>query len=418
MSGNGNHGTHNGTTRGVAGIGGLQATSFNGSDDSVDTNTSFNKTELSLSIWIKWDGGNDSDNSRIAGTGRDGGFMLLKDQFIDSDNGLVWSVRNKGSSYTEVTTNKSLPQNKWVHAVGTFDETNKIELWYNGSKASSAATGSIDYDGNTLKAGIEELNGEFFSGSLASMRLYDRVLTGGEIRSLYEWGSRTGVTDARLHNGRDPGAVARYTLDGSAEDVWGANNGTNNGATFVNDSIRGQAGSFDGSNDEVIIDSLSQSFYAGRSSLSISAWAKSSDSDIAILNATERNDSCLNLVLEDDNGRTAFKLKSVGKLTTTALNDGNWHHIVATYDGSVQRLFDNGQIVAEQSATGEIVDQDTSTDLPTRLGRRKFPPDGYADITIDDVRIYDRALSPSEVHQLYQWGTRGIDMRRKLVNKR
>jgi hypothetical protein len=37
---------------------------------------------------------------------------------------------------------------------------------------------------------------------------------------------------------------------------------------------------------------------------------------------------------------------------------------------------------------------------------------------IDDVRIYDRALEPWEIHEIYRWGTRGRDLRPDLVRKK
>lgn len=83
----------------------------------------------------------------------------------------------------------------------------------------------------------------------------------------------------------------------------------------------------------------------------------------------------------------------------TAYNDGEWHHVTATWDINDDAiLYING--IAEASAT-----HDAGTfafDSQIRVGR---PQSGGADRefggTIDDVRIYDRALSADEVAALY-----------------
>jgi hypothetical protein len=76
-----------------------------------------------------------------------------------------------------------------------------------------------------------------------------------------------------------------------------------------------------------------------------------------------------------------------------------WEHVVMTYDGSDTYLYVNGVL-----RSGPIA---TTPGSPTvdaaRLGRRldnSFPSAG----SIDDVRIYNRALSATEISQLYRLG--------------
>ena len=79
---------------------------------------------------------------------------------------------------------------------------------------------------------------------------------------------------------------------------------------------------------------------------------------------------------------------------------GNWHRVSGTYDGSALRLYIDGREVGNLAYSGVIAtssaevnigrDFETSWNDPSSVGR-------MAHGVIDDVRIYDRALSPAEL---------------------
>jgi hypothetical protein len=96
--------------------------------------------------------------------------------------------------------------------------------------------------------------------------------------------------------------------------------------------------------------------------------------------------------------RLRFRLKT-GSVTTTLvastgdLQPNTWYHVAATYDGSTMRLYLNGVQVGSTSKTGTIA---TNATVPVSIGRN---PEGsnYLTGTIDDVRIYNRALSSADL---------------------
>jgi len=74
---------------------------------------------------------------------------------------------------------------------------------------------------------------------------------------------------------------------------------------------------------------------------------------------------------------------------------GQWHHVAATYDGSVMKLFYDALLVRQQNATGDI---DITPDLLC-IGA-KYPGASWGDVfegLMDEVRIYDYALSAEEI---------------------
>ena len=77
---------------------------------------------------------------------------------------------------------------------------------------------------------------------------------------------------------------------------------------------------------------------------------------------------------------------------SAALPAATWTHLAATYDGSVARLFVNGTQVATRTQAGTLV---TSTGA-LRIGGNTIWGEWFAG-TIDDVRVYDRALTVAEI---------------------
>jgi chitodextrinase len=77
---------------------------------------------------------------------------------------------------------------------------------------------------------------------------------------------------------------------------------------------------------------------------------------------------------------------------TSALTANTWAHLAATYDGATMRLYVNGVQVASRAQTGAIA---TSTN-PLQIGGDSLYGQYFAG-RIDEVRIYNRALSAAEI---------------------
>lgn len=81
----------------------------------------------------------------------------------------------------------------------------------------------------------------------------------------------------------------------------------------------------------------------------------------------------------------------------TNFRDGNWHHLVVTYDGtnsSGLTLYQNGSSIATGTGTGAVNNAD---------GTMRFNVIQTAAFEIDDLRIYNRELSSDDVSELYNF---------------
>ncbi len=82
----------------------------------------------------------------------------------------------------------------------------------------------------------------------------------------------------------------------------------------------------------------------------------------------------------------------------TSLNNNQWYHLVGTFNGTDIKVYLNG-ILKDTTNVGGPIDDDNGI---LRIGSDDLG--FYFDGTIDDVRIYDRALAAEEIWQLYQQG--------------
>src|SRR5207253_3991625 len=89
---------------------------------------------------------------------------------------------------------------------------------------------------------------------------------------------------------------------------------------------------------------------------------------------------------------TIRRTTDVAAMGTSALPLNTWTHVAATYDGATLRIFVNGAQTGATAVTGSIV----TSASPLRIGGNA-PFGDYFGGLIDEVRIYNRALTASEI---------------------
>jgi hypothetical protein len=201
------------------------------------------------------------------------------------------------------------------------------------------------------------------------------------------------------------GLISWWPADGDASDSVGSNSGTLFGnAAFVPGFVR-QAIALDGTNGYMQVPdapSLNPPF-----ALSIEAWFYL----VSFSGTGPRY-----LVCKDDDGSNREYLINLvpgpsgqpvcrahvglpGGYTyitgTNAIQFGTWTHVAETYDGAVLRLYVNGSLDSSLVATGGV----KNTTQTLRLGRGT--PGYFFNGLIDEVSLYNRALSSAEIQNIY-----------------
>jgi len=200
---------------------------------------------------------------------------------------------------------------------------------------------------------------------------------------------------------------AYYPLDNdNAKDISGnGNDGTLNGG--VTTGATGQvknAYDFDGNSDIDI--SSGDPIGSQPTAFTLAGWAKTSDSgDNVIVHITGSNSDIARIMVKSSVARLGVYDDSTGFDAvdgSTNIDDGNWHYIVGVFDDTATNEM---KVYVDGSFEGEI----STTNLPDFSGTRSDRPDSigsrgdsyYMNGTIDDVRIYDRALSSAEIQTIY-----------------
>jgi len=85
--------------------------------------------------------------------------------------------------------------------------------------------------------------------------------------------------------------------------------------------------------------------------------------------------------------------------TDLVLSENQWHHVVMTWDGQIMRMYLNGKASTQ---TLEVTAPIDSTSQDVTIGANLASEVCYFNGTIDEVRIYNRALSEEEIKFLFE----------------
>ncbi len=216
-------------------------------------------------------------------------------------------------------------------------------------------------------------------------------------------GGGTNGTTPDSGNVSNVGLAAHWPLDGNANDASGnGNHGKVEGATLTSDR-NGKANAayhFDGSKCDAIRVPSSPSLKGITSVSTIAAWIKPERWDNTWVNVFSKGEQKRQYGLFANDSGTLYMNDSyrndspdVSAKMPEGLKLGVWQHVAIVYDGSKTVAYVNGKPGEPKSTSGQFVPNDEDF----MLGR-----DDYVDREnywgdMDDVRIYNRALSASEI---------------------
>ena len=196
------------------------------------------------------------------------------------------------------------------------------------------------------------------------------------------------------------GLVAAYGFEEGAGTTVGDASGLGNagvisGATWVTAGRYGKALSFNGTSSLVTVnDAAALHLTTG---MTLEAWVRPSASGSWRSTLLKETSSGLayGLYASDASSRPSGLIHTGADTSVTgpaAIALNAWTHLAASYDGTTLKLYVNGAQAASRAASGSVA---TSTN-PLRLGGNTIWGEYFAGV-IDEVRIYNRALSAAEI---------------------
>jgi hypothetical protein len=367
---------------------------FDGVDDKIILPAIDTLDVLTLSVWFKLETfDNNKVQSPIGSATWSGGSMHWN---IEPDGSYMAVAVNDWSS-PYIATNHSFADDidQWVNVCYVFKGDIETKIYING-ELDQTHLDNYSIKLGDLLIGTCMLSGDrYFQGVIDDIKLYNRELSDNEIQNLYHengWGDSQ-QTDC---------LVGHYPLDGDINDATGQLSGQNFGGGLDMNRFEdlGSAMYFDGAaNYATIPDGL-----GGFSNGTISIWVHANDLNnytpiLSKSGMTYTNDFALYIA----NGSPEFTLADIPLATGDLINDNQWHHIVCRWNGMDMHLIVDGQVIGT---------------MPNTMGTEMFAgqelyiarnTDGneYFGGRLDDLRIYQCAISDQEVLELYHermWG--------------
>ena len=174
---------------------------------------------------------------------------------------------------------------------------------------------------------------------------------------------------------------------------------TNNGATIDNNGKIGKCYSFDGSNDYITVQDVNLP-----NVWSYSCWLYSEVSsrswEVVITCNINGGDADMQLGLYTRPSGNNIQNTANGQYNASIpMTYGQWNHFVGTFDGSNLKTYLNGILVNTKAITNTKLDRPKLT-IGARCRGSNY--DCYFKGKLNDIRIYDHALSPLEVKKISQ----------------
>jgi hypothetical protein len=440
FSGNGNKGTlsTNGGSLPTWTNGKLStALNFDGSTSYVQVADSptLNTPNVTVSAWIRANSWG-AFNRRIVTKGIGNQYDLFNNSGV-----LDWYlVDNAGANFSDVST--TLPSTGvWHHIVGTYDGTTNA-LYVDGVLANSESPGGGPIATNKTDplfiAARDACDnpGDCFDGKIDEVRIYNRALTASEVAKLYQSGAvKINASSADLDNGSslENGLVANWTFDGKdlTDKVYDVSGNGNHGVIITSDGsahtattsmkVLGKLGQalrfvdFGGGDGDVVDIPNSGTVADNLTNISVGVWFKApvgaaNNSFVTKMNTGQFRGWSFGIVSA---GRIEFQVSqddtnNHGRITSSSFDDNQWHHAVATLSGGA-----NGTITIYVDGVSQSTGADDSGTPSTYTAPHDIWIGNHIlsaafNGPLDDLRIYNRALSPGEVWQLYKLGSVNI----------
>jgi hypothetical protein len=443
MSGYENDGVVNGATLTKDRFGNVDgAYSFDGVNDWININQLLNEvsmiSDFSFSTWFKTSDVPIENNQNIILCGNDEipSTANLIRIGTSTNGGIFFSP----SSNTHYVVGSGYNDSQWHHL--SFNITNNnAEVFIDGQLVGGQSNFNVSWSGiEELSIGQDYDNSsltDFYNGELDEIIFTRRGLSTTEIQALYQEGAskyRTNATTCDItevgtdtsiltnQHGCDStiieitslqtpispeGLVAYYPFDGNAEDMSGyENDGVVNGATLTEDRFGNVDGaySFDGNDDFIEIpDSLLGEEWTFSSWVLLHNLNKRHtiygefNSDFHTKNFIANKD--------DGSGLTYDNYLPSGDPGTQAPNSsGIWQNLTVSKSANTLSYYLDGSFVDSEVFENYIGNPTLSAAIGARLSTSGvlFQPELYAlDGSLDDVFLFNRALTPSEIQQLY-----------------
>ncbi len=392
---------------------------FDGVNDLITMGDNFDLggSSMTFSAWVKT---TDIDAEILSkGTTADYSYSLL----LVSDNTLRFTLhQSAGSDYclASATSSGGVVDGKWHHVVGVWTSASKCDLFVDGVLKATDNTfaGTLDTDTVAAFYVAGRADGDRpFLGSIDQVLVYNYARSPAQIAWDYNRGGPVGWWKFDECQGATAyDASVTNAFNGTITEPGGGGNlgigsCTSSASMMRSDGVTGKFASsldFDGADDYVEVADNSALQLSNK--MSLSAWIKTSDAGASSMGIVRKDTTSGTRYLwglqfsPSADGKVSAEYYNGTNYTKSSLsvvNDGVWHNILMTIDGTTLTLYVDGKsqgtttISGTQGAPTGVMD--IGADPPSTAGGRGF----YFNGQIDDVRVYNYPLTTTQVKLIF-----------------
>lgn len=307
----------------------------------------------------------------------------------------------------------SVTANCWHHCVFnmSFAGTSSASLFIDGkpvrvaiSQAITNAAIKTSYNNSTGDSlGSVYINSWIYgNGSLDDFAIFSRALTSSEALLLASGCQNKELFSTNFYSSSNLSAY--YRFEGNANATIGGINGTSTSVTYGTDYGKfNQGASFNGSTSKIVL--ADNAIFKPTTAYSISMWVKFTTTNIVFIFCSFNIDN--GILSWCSSGYFGWgHNNSTGLGSLILLNDNIWHHIVCTYDSSKtpdSNLYIDGDFNRSRTL-GPVT---YAANNQVRIGIRSYYSGGVIEDypypgSLDDLALFNRALTLREVKQLYR----------------
>jgi hypothetical protein len=374
---------------------------FNGSSSAITINNTVSTAlTFTASLWVRGVdmNRNSSDPSQIQTI-----FYNRNPYIVISQYGGNWQYTIKNSSSQNTTINyatSNFNNNEWYNIIISCDGLGgQMSYYVNGQSVgtNTAPTSTI----NVASTGFvgSGAGSQYFNGAIDQVRIYNKAISAANVATLYAETVATASTNISLNT---PSGVAYYKMN-DATDETGSYDGT---ATNVNFNVAGKFGnaaSFNGSSSKITLPNSTEGIGEVDSSFSFWVYPVSVSSGYEIVALLTHND-WIEIRYNSSGQFVIYPARQSNStyvsLTAVTKAANNWYNIVLTRDSATStiKLYIDGSLVETNTSWDGTL---TSSSDPNGLGANVAANTLHFAGKLDQVRIFDRAITANEVETLY-----------------
>ncbi|MEI6532231.1 MAG: DUF2341 domain-containing protein [Candidatus Roizmanbacteria bacterium] len=376
---------------------------FNGSSQNViiNPNNGLSATSGSISAWVYPTVSSPTANEMIVEGNRETNRIYLTR--LPTTGNLGISLGNNSNIDSGIV----IPINTWSY-VGMTWNSGTYAIYFNGKNVSTSTySGLTSLDGYSSIGSYSDLVApdSWFTGKIDMVRMFNYARTPAQIAWDYNRGQPIGywkMDECQGNTAHDSssfgnngtitiGGTGSYTISGAcnsgtATEAWNAGTtGKFNGATAL-----------DGTDDYISTSNIAliTSNATAYSNVSWGGWFNPSATATSKTLVHKNNEFRLTT---NASAYPVCEIYSttwqVGATSTVALSNSTWTHVMCIYNGTTLETYINGNKIASVARTN-VVTSSSATGL--NIGRDSAGT-GYFAGLIDDVRIYNYALTPQQI---------------------